>query len=183
MKIPSSKRKKALFVIDVQDEFLDARNRYIIEEIKSLLENTEYDLYVEAIFYAEKGSIWDLQQHWTAPKSDKTKTVDSLANILRKYKALRVEKDSRSVFKGNNNTLHEFLKQNSIEEIHIVGTQTNDCVFATALESSDLGFFTYVIEECCETANEDLQKHGIALLRRQNLTNNSVVEELDFKTV
>ena len=179
MKIPNSNRKKALFIIDVQSDFLDSRNNYIVDNILKLLDKAKYDLYVEAVFYSKKGSMWDKQQHMVIPKNENTHTIDNLQEKLSKLKTVKVEKQTRSIFKEDSGGLLKKLKDNNIEEIHIIGTQTNDCVFASAIEAFDLGFFSYVIEECCETATKELQEQGIALLRRQNMTNNSFVEKID----
>ncbi|MGI8420199.1 MAG: cysteine hydrolase family protein [Candidatus Levyibacteriota bacterium] len=183
MKIPQSLRKKALFIIDVQPEFLDKRNNYIVEEINTLLDNTKYDLYVEAVFYSKKDSLWDKQRQIIVPKGRNTHTVKSIANKLKSFSSIKVEKHTRSVFKDDKKEVFALLKKHKIEEIHFVGTQTNDCIFASALEAFDLGFFSYAIEECCETATEELQGYGLALLRRQKMTNNSVVEKVKFLTI
>lgn len=87
---------------------------------------------------------------------------------------VHVIKDTKSVFKGNA-SLSKILKKKQIKEVHIVGLDTNDCVLATAYEAFDLGFFTYVIEECTESSSsEKLHKQGLGLLRHLNLTNNSI---------
>ena len=183
MKIPNSKRKKALFVIDVQPEFLNYRNKYIVKNIHKLLDKIKYDIYVEAVFYSQKGSLWDLQQNIVIPKGEKTHTVGSLAKVLLRLNAIELEKQTRSIFKEDSKGLGKKLKDNEIEEIHLVGTQTNDCIFASAIESFDLGFFAYAIEECCESSSQALQDCGIALLRKQSMTNNSILENIDFLTI
>jgi len=180
MKIPNSNRKKAIFIIDVQSAFIDERNKYIIPNILKLLDNFEYDLYFDAVFYAEKNSLWDKQNKWICPKDEQTKTVDEIKN---KANFISIEKQTKSIFKGNQDVL-SLLKENDIEEIHIVGTETNDCIIASAYESFDLGFITYVIEECSQSATSD-ELHNISLeiLKRQHLTNNSCVEEIPFKEI
>ncbi|MDO8556166.1 MAG: isochorismatase family protein [Nanoarchaeota archaeon] len=182
MKIPCSKRKKALFVIDVQAAFLNKRNKCVIKNIAKLLEKVKYDLYVEAIFHAEKGSLWDKQIKWTLPKTDKLSTVTVLRELLKDKKKVYVDKTTRSVFKGDKD-IFKILHANKIKEVHIVGVQTNCCVLATALEAFDANLFTYVIEECCESSR--LRKHrlGVETLREQNLTNNSCVEDIEFLNV
>jgi nicotinamidase-related amidase len=57
MKIPDTKRKRALIVIDVQPAFIRPHNKHIISNIVSLIEKVPYDTYIEAVFYAEKGSL------------------------------------------------------------------------------------------------------------------------------
>ena len=179
MKIPVSKRKKALFIVDVQPAFLNKRNRYVVKNITRLIKKVKYDLYVEAIFHAEKGSLWERQIKWTLPKTKRCATVPEIKVLLQGKKSVYVEKSTRSVFFGVVD-VKKLLKQQGIQEVHIVGLQTNSCVLTSALDAFDLGFFTYVIEECSESSS--LRKHevGVEVLREQNLTNNSCVEHVRF---
>jgi nicotinamidase-related amidase len=183
MKIPISNRKKALIMVDVQPGFLNERNKYIVENIKSLIQNIPYEFFVEAIFHSEKGSLWDQQTGWFLPKDENFHTVKEITDVLENKDVLHVEKETKSVFKGNQDVLVE-LKKRGIEEVHIVGLDVNDCVLATAYEAFDLGFYTYVIEECTEASeSEKMRDVGFELLRQVNLTNNSVSEDLEFKEI
>jgi nicotinamidase-related amidase len=179
MKVPDSGRKRALFVVDVQPSFLDARSKYIVPNIVRLIGTVPYEAYAVATFHADKGSLWDTQQEWTCPM-EATDIV--IATALESRQPINIEKDSRSAFKGAPRAEEHFrLKQ--IKEVHIVGTQTNDCIFATALESFDLGFIPYVIEECCEAATKDVHDTALTLLRRQQMTNNSCIESISYFNV
>jgi len=172
MKVPSTGRKKALIVVDVQPAFLKPHNSHIIENINKLLSSVSYDAYIQAVFSAEKGSLWDTQQEWICPKNKDTKTVDEIVgNLKNKKPMLNVHKHTRSVFRGDKNVA-EFLNEHGIEEVHLVGTETNDCVLATAFDSFDSGFAVYVLEECCESATEGRHQMGIDILRLQGMSNN-----------
>src|ERR1700722_10142747 len=137
MKIPSGSRKRALIVVDVQPSFLTKRNEYITNNILKLLNVAKYDIYIQATFHAEKGSVWDIQQNWTCPEGKATETVAVISNKLKKLHAVPVKKETKSVFKGNKN-LSKLFKERGIREIHIVGFDSNDCVLATAYEAFDL---------------------------------------------
>ena len=82
MKIPSSGRKRALFVIDVQPPSVNERTQYIVPNIQRLIKTFNYDAYFEAIFHAEKGSIWDKQHKWIFPKNGGFCTVPEIASLL-----------------------------------------------------------------------------------------------------
>ena len=182
MKIPNSNRKKALIIVDVQPVFMLEQNKYIVSNIKKLIDHIQYDLYIESIFHAEKGSIWDRQAKITFPKDKHFHTENELLELLKNKKTIHVEKCTTSVFRGSPKVLEE-LKNNSIEEVHIVGLKTNACILSTAFDAYDHGFFTYVIEECCETNIPELHKSAISVLQKQNLTNNSCIEEITFQSV
>jgi nicotinamidase-related amidase len=80
--------------------------------------------------------------------------------------------------------LHQYLQDNEIEEVHIVGVDTSDCVLASAHESFDLGYFTFVIEECCQVAHDrTLHEKAVDILRFGKLTNNSCIEDIHSVTV
>lgn len=163
--------KKALIIVDVQPSFLNPRNRYVVGNILSLLKKNSYDMYVVANFHAEKGSLWDKQQHWTCSKGAKTKTVTELTGELISRKPLIIEKSTKSVFAVGRVT--DVLRMKKIKEVYIAGLDTNDCVLATSYHAFDCGFLTYVIENCCEASSADLHRQAIKLLRHQHMTDKS----------
>ncbi len=163
-------RKRALIIVDVQPSFLNDRNKYIVGNILKFLREHKYDLYVEATFHAEKGSLWELQQKWICPQGEGTKTVKELSDALKPFEPIEVFKETKSVFKGNKDVT-DIFKKRGIKEVHIVGLDTNDCVLATAYESFDLGFLTYVIEDCCQSSSSDeLHKFALKILQGQDMT-------------
>jgi len=173
-----SGRKRALFVIDVQPPSVNQRTEYIVPNIQRLIKKFNYDTYFEALFYAEKGSIWEKQHKWTFPKNGGFCTVPEIADLLVERSATRVEKSTKSIFKGNQD-VHALLHRAMIEEIHLVGIDTYDCVLASAYESFDFGFFTYVIEECCQVASsQDRHQDALSIFRYLNMTNNSFLEDI-----
>jgi nicotinamidase-related amidase len=152
----------------------------IPERIASLINQVPYDYYVETLFHAEAGSIWDKQMQWTGPKPNTARinSVDEIGAALAHKDAFYVEKSTRSAFTGNT-VLRDFLKKRSVAEVHIVGLDTSDCVLATAHDAFDEGFITYVIEECCEVAdNRTLHQAALEILRYGKLTNNSCLENV-----
>ena len=161
--------QKALIVVDVQEGFLTDRNRWIVPNIQKVIKDGEYSLFIEAVFHAEPGSLWDKQVHWTFPLSP---TIPEVKELL-PANTIMVTKTTKSAFKGDVD-LVRLLKSKNIEEIHIVGVDTNDCVFATAQESFDLGFFTYVLEECTESSESgEMREHALQILRDLCMTDQS----------
>lgn len=168
--IPRSKRKTALLLVDIQHGFLKKWKKPLVKNLRSLLERKKYDLHVEITFHAEKRSLWDKQTNWTFPYEP---TVKEVTDLLPKKSVIQIVKETRSGFKGNID-LEKILRKKGIREVHIVGLDTTDCVFATAQEAFDLGFYSYVIEECAG-ASQGIKMHNYAIniLRRLGLTNHS----------
>lgn len=159
-------RKKALIIVDVQTGFLTDENKWIIPNVQKLLREAKYDLYVEATFHADKDSLWDKQTNWTFPYEP---TIQEIKALLPKN-TVEIIKTTKSVF-GGDRDVTEILKENNIEEAHIVGLDTNDCVMATAFDAFDAGFFTYVIEECTESSSGSrLRDMALEILRNVDLT-------------
>ena len=180
IKVPESGRKRALIVVDLQPRFVNDRMLYIVGHIEKLLSQVPYDLYFEALFFAEEDSIWKKQANWFAPKKDNMMTVSPVGEKLKELNSVEVIKSVRSAFKGEP-VISDILREQEVEEVHIVGLDTYDCITATAHESHDLGFFTYIIEECCQaTTNQDLHERAVLNLRQTKLTNNSCIEEIKF---
>jgi len=165
--IPHPERRRALILVDLQEGFLNDRNGWIIPNIKEVIQKGEYSLLIEANFHAEPGSLWDRQTNWTFPLKPTTPEIKRLLN----KDTVTVTKTTKSVFKGDKD-LVKIFRGNKIEEVHVVGIDTEDCVFTTAQEAFDLGFFTYVLEECTESSEgSEYREAALKILRHLKLTN------------
>ncbi len=168
--IPNPKKKRALVVVDVQKGFTTEENAYVIPAIKKIITEGDYALFVEATFYAEKGSVWERQMDWTFPYES---TLPEISELFPKEKTIGIKKGTRSVF-DTAPELIKRMKDEGIEEVHVVGFDANDCVLGTAHQCFDLGFMTYVIEEGIGSSNgEDLKQAAIKILREVEMTNHS----------
>jgi len=170
-------------VVDVQPRFLNDRIRYIADNICSLIDSVPYALYIQSLLHADENSLWFKQHGWIAPTEGNMLTAPPLGERLKRLDAISVVKTTRSIFKGQPPIL-DSLRVNRIEETHIVGLDTYDCIMASAHEAFDLDFFTYVIEECCQcSSGQDLHDRAVANLRFVNLTNNSCKEAVNYLEV
>jgi nicotinamidase-related amidase len=71
-------RKTALMLVDIQPGFITDENKWIIPNIQKLLHTKNYDAYVEAVFSAPVGSLWDKQSNWTFPTQDRFTRTNSI---------------------------------------------------------------------------------------------------------
>lgn len=172
MKIPNSPRKKALMIVDVQEWFMVERNKHILENIKKLIESKIYECIIYSISYNLEGSIWYTQVGWCENPKE-TDTLDEIKAVFPEKNVYKVMKLTRSIFKADQD-VDVILQKHQIEEVHICGVTTYDCVYASAQESSDLWYFTFVIEEAVESRTTPAtHTDAIANLRYMCLTNNS----------
>jgi nicotinamidase-related amidase len=168
--IPNPHKKRALIVVDVQKGFTTEENAYALPAIKKVISDGGYDLFIEATFYAPKGSIWDRQMEWTFEDEP---TLPEVAALLPKEKTISVKKTTRSVFPAHPEIADRF-REEGIEEVHVIGFDANDCVLGTAHDSFDAGFVTYVIEEATAASNGDrLKQASLTILREVEMTNHS----------
>ncbi len=170
IKVPKSKNKRALFLVDIQKGFIKSWDKSKIKNIQTLLNQEKYELYVEATFFTEKGSVRYNQRKWSFKWEP---TIPEVLRMLAGKKVVSVKKSTSSIFKGDIKIL-PVLKKNNITEIHLIGLDTNDCVFASAQESMDLGFYTYVIEECVgSSGGKKVHESALQILRYFQMTNHS----------
>ncbi len=83
-----------------------------------------------------------------------------------------------SAFNGDSISLNKLLKKNNINEVYIGGLALDYCVKGTAIDSSRLGYTTYVIKEATKpvkTSSEDvygdLRKKGIKVVSLDEVVN------------
>ena len=173
MKIPNTWRKKALIIIDVQEWFIIDRNKYILKNIKNIIQNIDYDLIIYSITYNKIDSLW-FKQIWWCEESNEMDTLNDIKIILdNKQNVYKVRKLTRSIWKSDTNII-KILKDHKIEEVHLTWYESNDCVLASTFESFDNWYYTFAIEEAIETrttAENDI--HAKKILNYLNLTNNS----------
>ena len=160
------RRRRALLIVDVQAPFITRRTRQVLPKIRALLRGSTYDAYVLCTFHAPAGSVWDLQCHWRCEEG----AVPDEIRALLPASTVSVRKTTKSAWRGVPD-VERYLKRRRIQEVHIVGFDTNDCVMASAFEGFDRGFVTYVIEDCVASSDDDrLHGYALAILRNVNLT-------------
>jgi len=164
------KRKKALIVVDVQNDFCPdgalpvPTGDEIVPVINELTEKGNFDLIVATLdwhpenhcSFIENGGQWPrhcVQNTLGAAFHPRLK-VDKNWVIVKK--AFLPEKDAYSGFEGKDGLgrdLAKILKIHQIEKIVVVGLATEYCVKATALEGVKYGFEVEVIKKGIRAVN------------------------------
>jgi len=94
-------------------------------------------------------------------------STDRIARLVRKGADPSI--DSYSGFFDNARRratgLEEYLKQQGVRELHVVGLATDYCVKFTALDATSLGFETHILEEACRGV--DLTPGDVAAALRE----------------
>ena len=144
--------KKALFVIDLQEDFIgEQRNkkRFCYKNDKKLIESTNQEIEKND---KEGNSIIYIKQMY--PMNFFFTKVMKLSNTDL-VKGLKIgsnhifTKSKPSAF--SNPDLVQFLQEQEVNTILITGIDEGGCVSATAWEANKLGFKVEVLVECVDT--------------------------------
>jgi nicotinamidase/pyrazinamidase len=115
--------------------------------------------------------------------------VDALStrNIKRVFqKGTDPEVDSYSGFFDNGHRhstgLGDYLREQGVTDVYVVGLATDYCVKFTALDAQDLGFTTFIIEDACRgvelqegdvrRALDDMRAAGVTVLSSNDIKEN-----------
>lgn len=104
-------------------------------------------------------------------------------------KGVDKEIDSYSAFFDNahlrSTGLHDYLCEQEVSDVYIIGLATDYCVKYTALDSLHLGYTTYVITDACrgvelkagdvEKAYQEMQKAGAKMITSEELVANKKI--------
>ncbi len=179
--------KKALFVIDVQNDFCPGgalpvpKGDEVVPVINRLM--PKFDLVIATRdWHPEKTSHFE---KWPVHCVKNTKGAEFHpgldTNQINKIvsKGTGDKDDGYSAFETEELNLIEFLKQNGIEENYFTGLATEYCVKASAMDSAKNGFKTFVIEEAIrgidvnpgdiQKAKEEMLKAGIEIISAENI--------------
>jgi nicotinamidase-related amidase len=186
--LPTTNRRTALLVIDVQPEMLVPSVHALIPHMVSFIKQTSYAFYAEATWFADEQSTFYLQTGDLFIAEDVGPTAEPIVEALSEKEApcISLNKRTRSAFQAIGDvSLKDELNEHRIEEVHLFGVDINDCVFATAIDAADAGFCTFVIEELSHHSEGDkeLREAALTLLRRQRMTNHSLLPGVQTSTL
>ncbi|OGI08025.1 MAG: hypothetical protein A2Y40_09800 [Candidatus Margulisbacteria bacterium GWF2_35_9] len=150
---------KALFVIDVQSDFIKDNSK-LPTAIKNYIENTDYTLIV--ISYYKNTTSTSFYRYINCKEglnNGPEIIVPELRSISKPHTI--IEKITYSIFKTD--TIMPLLIEHNINEIDFCGTDTDACVLASMFEGFDLGYKCNLLQDLTESGSMDLSTHESAL--------------------
>jgi nicotinamidase-related amidase len=169
-----SRPRRALIIVDMSVEQMSAieyNAKQVIRNCVKLASNQRgvFHLVVDSKLWLQLPSESSLS--WVWPETAKTmfkadSEGASLISELREIKGLIfVPKNNYSCFAKSN--LLESLRQQHIQEVYICGINTDYCVFATALDSFQNQFRTFVVTDAVTSVRgKDAHEEGLRNLER-----------------
>jgi nicotinamidase/pyrazinamidase len=144
---------KALFLVDVQNDFLPGgalpapRGNQIIPEINRIMD--QFDLVLASRDWHPEDSVhfdqWPphcIRNTWGAAHPDELNAGKIEKEFL---KGTGNRDDGYSAFEATSEDLDDYLRKQGIKELYVAGLTTEHCVKATALDALRNGYHTYVI--------------------------------------
>lgn len=156
-----SHKRTALLIIDVQAGFYNAECAPALEEIKRLLAEAPYDLYLATIFENHPESAFVKWMNWSQcmPGSD-------ACNLLVEDSRIKVFK--KNTYGSLDQPVLEALQDANIDRVYLCGFDTNMCVFATATQFFDDGRIEpFVLSKACSShSGQEYHEAGLKLMAK-----------------
>lgn len=164
--------RRALLIVDVEPAFLTPTTRHIVPTLIAHIMRGRYGAFVVAEYtdtteqkHATTKTRWE-RQYGTLHRGEET--IPALKHALEGRTVIRVVKSTRSLF-GSDAFLAARLRRRGIQEVHIAGLETHDCVLATAFDAFDHGFRTFVLADASASKQVRLHRAARAILQRAKL--------------
>ncbi len=152
---------RALIVVDVQNGFVNEKNRHAILRIKQLLDANKFEHVIFTKFINKKDSPYQRILGWYkltgSPETD-------IVSELQQYAKTVFEKNIYSVFTSEFVT---YLEKNKIDELYIVGIDTECCVLKIAVDAFEKGYKPYVLAfYCASHSDPSFHEAGLKILEK-----------------
>jgi nicotinamidase-related amidase len=152
-----------LLVVDVQRGFVNQYTRHIPSRIRRLIDTGQYAPVLYTLFINADSSPYQTLLDWHACAGPPdTELVDELADVA----------DDDNIFlkhglAGMPEALAGRIRDDHLEQIWVVGLDTDMCVLKIAMDLFDMGVEPVVLVDCC-ASTAGLQAHlaGLSILSR-----------------
>lgn len=136
--------KKALIVIDVQQGFISDYTKKCLEHIYQLLESQDFDTVISTRFFNPENSPFRRFIHWHRLSTDDEIRLD---DTVAKHSHYVIDKSTY----GAGEQIIAILNQMKIQQVTIVGIDTDVCVLQNAAYLFERGFEVTVDTKGCAT--------------------------------
>lgn len=159
--------KNLLLVIDVQKAFINENTIQVVERIRDLINNNEYDNVIFTRFINYNDSIWVQKLNYKECITDDSKRlmIDTKNNLVfdkNKYSALT-------------NELKKYFEDNKIDNIYLCGIDTECCILKTALDLFEDKYNVYVLKNYCACTHGELRHNNAIEILKRNIGEKYVI--------
>lgn len=157
------------FVTNAKNFCAHANNKVDLD-VAAVYDNVVYDIEGDC----REQQLWPahcIQESHGAELHEKLMIPDGSTTV---QKGTNKNVDSYSAFFDNSRLsktqLDSVLKEHDISTVYICGVATDVCVNFTALDAKDLGYETYLVEDCCRGVHEENIKSSIQNMKEHGIT-------------
>lgn len=151
--------KIALFIIDVQEEFLNGHTKHL-PPLMARLQQQYSRVFVTRFVNPPDSPFRKLLDHRT-PHPDNIEP--RLTFLLAHHAKVR----NKSTYSALDRRLITELHMSGVSELHLAGNDTDACVMATALHAFDQGLTPVVLADCCaSSAGPTVHEAALKMLAR-----------------
>ena len=154
---------QALLVVDVQKGFINSYTQHVPGRIARLIRGGEFEPLLFTRFVNSPGSPYHTLLDWHAcvgpPETDLAPELEPLAQPDNVY--------DKHGLTGLPDSLTQRLERDRIQQVAVVGIDTDMCVLKVSMDLFDAGIEPIVLVDCC-ASTAGLQAHlaGLAILSR-----------------
>lgn len=167
---------KALLVVDLQNDFLPGGSLGVTDGDKVIpvinkimplfpIIIASRDWHPEQSVHFDKWPVHCVADSFGAEFPEALES-DKIQQIF--YKGTDNKDDGYSAFEATNQSLDQFLKDKNVSELYVVGIATDYCVRASALDSLELDYKTYIVTDAVKPVNLNPEDGEKALKELEN---------------
>lgn len=152
--------KQGLLIVDVQNYFINKNTQHVPGNIKRLIETNDFPVIVFSQFINQPESQFVRYLNFTGClKPPYFDVVNELKPWVKKDNVFK--KCAFSVF--SNPDFEKYLQEKKVEELTVVGLDTDYCVLADCFNAFDKGYKISVVADCCASFTSGKIGHLAAL--------------------
>ena len=150
-----------LIIVDVQNGFLNEKTKYIPEKINDLLATRHFAHVVATRYRNYPNSSLIRFMDWDCLLTDEEQAIPD--EIARKVEHV-FDKNCYTCFTDE---FCDFVKSNDIDELYIVGIETECCVLISAIDAFQRNIRPIVLANyCASTGGDECHRAGLLVLER-----------------
>jgi nicotinamidase-related amidase len=167
-----------LFVIDVQNGFINHNTSHVIGRIQQLIESNLFDHVVFTRFMNSKDSPFVKQLKWS-------RFFDiSDIDIVDELKIFTNDVFDKKIYTSINEETIKFLKEKNISNAFVCGIDTECCVLATALDLFQINIHSVVLAHySASKAGEQVHQAALTVLKRLLGSPNIIEAPIDANNI
>lgn len=157
--------KKALIIIDLEKGFINKHTKDLPLKIRNFIlrKGKNYELVIFTQYKNHAGSNFEKYLNWKGfMTKDQFDIVDELKDLINKNN-LFIKYTYGSFVTDK---LPRVLKRNHINEVHIAGIDTENCVLTFARDAFDRGYKVVALKNLCKShSSSDLHKAALQIIK------------------